>query len=68
MSLACLRVQDAYPGVTPCTLTGAQVGELINTGFGGHMLWGSNRWHAVYVLLAMYGFWSIVLVAILIVR
>ena len=37
----------------------------MQTGFGGRTLWGFERWHAVWVLLAMYGFWAACLVALL---
>ena len=46
-------------------LASSQVGAIVQTGFGGRTLWGFERWHAVWVLLAMYGFWAACLVALL---
>ena len=60
-------MQDAYQ-INPCVLMGPEAAAIFNQGFGGRALWGNNRWHAAYVLLAMYGFWALVLIGVLVMR
>ena len=54
-------------GGTDCVpLSSQQIASIVQNGFGGRTLWGYQRWHAVWVLLGMYGFWAICLIALLV--